>query len=150
MREHGTTLIGQEQRRGFLIRRAKEDRPFSGKAEASGLDMKRAQRFRNGGLIGSPLKGAKRGSGKATVQKQIAPHLARLFSQYFRQRVNSHARGSQAAGTGTTEHEVKISRWTGKAPMPDEIDQHIACCLIRCFERLCPLFEEGAEQFQLI
>jgi hypothetical protein len=101
MREHGTTLIGQEQGRGFLIRRTEKDCPFSGKAAASGLDMKGIQRFRNGGLIWSPLEGAKSGRGKATVQKQIPPHLASLFSQHFCQRVNGHARCSQAAGIGT-------------------------------------------------
>jgi len=83
--------------------------------------MKGIQRFRNGGLIWSPLERAKSGSGKATVQEQIPPRLASLFSQHLRQRVNGHARCSQAAGIGTAMHEVKISRRTGKPPMPNEI-----------------------------
>src|SRR6266699_3965128 len=84
IREHGTTLVGQEERGGFLIRRAEEYRPSPRRAAASGRDSKGIQRFLDGSLIGSSQEGAKSGSGKATVQKQIPSHLASLFSQHVR------------------------------------------------------------------
>src|SRR5215470_18041441 len=112
IREHGRTLVGQEQGRGFLIRRTKEDRPFPGETAASGPDSKGIQGFRNGSLIWSPEKCAKSSSGKATVQEQIPPRLASLFSQHVRQRVNGHARCSQDTDIGATRQEVKIRRRT--------------------------------------